>query len=93
MGLFLRASGVFSSLILFISGWQVTSINIDLDSIPEQQVHEEALFNHLGTALMGWGCFTGPLLWSLASLMEKEERKEKKIRARFDSLKLMRIAV
>ena len=69
----LRVSGVFSSLILLVSGFQITSINIDLDSVPGQQIHEEALFNNLGTALIGLGCFTGPLLLGIASLIEKEK--------------------
>ena len=78
MKFFLITSGIFSSLILFAAGIQITSINIDFDSVPEQQVHEEALFNHIGTAFIGLGCFTGPLLIGIASLIQPEKQQEPK---------------
>lgn len=76
MAFFLKVSGIFSSLVLFAAGIQITSINIDLDSVPEQQIHEEALFDHIGTGFIGFGCFTGPFLFGIASLIEKEKRQE-----------------
>ena len=76
MKFFLQVSGVFSSLLLFISGFQITSITINLNSSPGWQANEEALFNHLGTALIGFGCFTGPLLFGIAAGTEKEKRQE-----------------
>ena len=72
MTIFLKASGIFSSLLLIITGIQVTYLNIDLDSLPGQQASEKALFNHIGTAFIGFGCFTGPLLFGIASLIERD---------------------
>ncbi len=69
----LRVSGVFSSLILIVSGFQIASITIDLNSLPGLQINEEALFNYVGTAIIGLGCFTGPLLFGVASLIGKRE--------------------
>ena len=69
----LRVSGVFSSVILLFSGFQITLIEVDLDLVSGQQVQEEALFDNLGIAIIGLGCFTGPLLFGIASLIEKEE--------------------
>lgn len=73
---FLKTSGVFSSLILIIAGIQITRIEIDLDSLPDQQAAEESLFNHLGTALIGSACFTGPLLFGVANLIEEKDKNK-----------------
>lgn len=86
---FLKTSGIFSSLILIIVGIQIASIEglysnlltekktierAESKLLSEQKVREEAFLNYMGTALIGFGCFTGPLLFGLASLIEKEKQ-------------------
>lgn len=78
MTFLLKVSGLFSSLILFAAGFQITSIAIDLDLSPKQQAQEEALFNYIGTALIGLGCFTGPLLFGISNLISEIKEKEEK---------------
>ena len=88
---FLKISGIFSSLILIIAGIQISSIEglylnlltekktierTDSKLLLEQKIREEAFFNYMGTALIGLGCFTGPLLFGVASLIDKEKRQE-----------------
>ncbi len=74
MKFFLQVSGVFSSLILFYSGFEITSITMNLNLLPGLQSNEEELFNLIGTALIGFGCFTGPVLLEMATLTEKEKK-------------------
>ena len=69
----LKVSGVFSSLILLASGFQIASTNIDVNLIPKEQIWQENLLNYIGTALIGLGCFTGPLLFGMANLINKRE--------------------
>lgn len=87
---FLKTSGIFSSLILIIAGIQIASIEslylnlltekktierTDSKILLEQKVKEEAFFNYMGTALIGLGCFTGPLLFGVASLIDKDKQR------------------
>ena len=51
----------------------MASTSININSITKEQLREEALFNCIGTALIGLGCFTGPLLFGIASLIDKRE--------------------
>jgi len=69
MVFFLRTSGLFSSSILIIAGIQITSIQ-------QEEIVRETLFNQVGTISIGLGCFTGPLLFGIASLIDQEPQKE-----------------
>ena len=68
MVFFLRTSGLFSSSILIIAGIQITSIQ-------QEEIVQETLFNQVGTIVIGLGCFTGPLLFGIASLIDQEPQK------------------
>ena len=81
MTFLLKVSGLSSSLILLFTGFQITSIPIDLELSPKQQAQEEALFKYTGTVLIGLGCFTGPLLFGISSIVSEIKENSIDIRS------------